>query len=190
MKGIIPLERYFNICASRFYISDLLQLLSSFIFPCSVLLLCFGSSPLLSHFIPFQKQSQTSLYFWHFLPFSLSFSSCHRLSLAERWPKLHWAVPSVSGECQTCTGKWCSASEILFRTDCCFCKLLYMVKILACSSVGGKKKKKLLLKSRKLPKLGRKRTKWQLSVKNAWRMIFHACAIASVSSLPFSWSDP
>lgn len=67
-------------------------------------------------------------------PSLLISSSCHQLSLAERWPELHLELCLYSGECQNCTGKRSTAFEILFRTDCFFCKSLYMDKILPCSS--------------------------------------------------------
>ena len=156
-------------------------------FPCSVLLHCFGSSPPPSHFRALPKAEQTPL-FTPLLPYPF-LPPPTRLSRGVT-KAAHWAVPLLSGECQTCTGKRSPAFEILFRTDCCFYKSLYMVKILVYSFGGEKKRKKkrLPLKSRKLPRLGK--PKRQLLVRKSGRIISDVCVVASRSSLPSSGVTP
>lgn len=147
IRGIIPLARCFNTLHQ-----DLIFLICCDCcnFPCSVLLCCFGSSPILSHFCPLPKAEQNPSFLWRFLPLPpyLFLPSPTQFS-REVTKAAHWAVPLLSGECQTCTGR-SSAFEILFRTDCCFCKSLYMVKTLVCS-FGGKKKKDYLWKAESYP---------------------------------------
>lgn len=150
-------------------------------------------SPLFCHILSHSKAEPNPALLRNFLLFSLSFSSCYWLSLAEGWRKLHWAVPSVSGECHTCTGKRCSPFEILFRTDCCFCKSLYMFKILVFSFLRSKRKN-IKITSEKQKAFtqtggGGKETKYNLQWKRLGERFFMR-VVASNSSLPFSWSDP
>lgn len=65
VRGIIPLARCFNTLHQ-----DLIFLICCDCcnFPCSVLLRCFGSFPILSHFCPLPKAEQNPSFLWRFLP--------------------------------------------------------------------------------------------------------------------------
>lgn len=105
-------------------------------------------------FVPFLKQNKTSLPFGVFSPFLLIYSSHHRLSSAERWPKLHIelclytlgnAKPALPREVQLLRSF--SGLTAAFVSHCIWSKYVS-------ASLGVKKE--IPLKSGKLPELGNK----------------------------------
>lgn len=141
-------------------------------------------------FVPFLPK-------WEYLSssdvFSLSHPSHSSWQFSPEVTKaVHQAVYLPSVECKTCAVKRSSAYEILFRTDCGFCKSLYLVKIHVCSFGKNQTKPKqktnhYLWKAESYPNW---KTKQQLSVRKAGWINFTACAVAFSSSLLFSLSDP
>lgn len=186
IRGIIPLASFFNTLHV-----DLIFLICC---DCCLHFICLVQfSPLfwfLSHFYSLPKAKQNPSFLWHFLPFlPYLFLSPLTQFIREVTKAACWAVPLLSGDCQTCTGERSSAFEILFRTDCCFCKSLYMVKILVWS-FGEKKSTSEKWKATQTGENKQSnQPKRQLSARKTGRMIFNVCVVASDFSLPFSWTN-
>lgn len=151
------------------------------------------SSPPLFWFLPtsvtffsLSKSRTKPLFLWRFLPLPPYLFLLPPTQFSREMTKsARWTVPLLSGECQTCSGKRSSAFEILFRTDCCFCKSLCMVKILVCSFGGKEKKKKITSEKWKATQTGEKTPNDNFQWEGVGEWLLMVCC-SLYSSLPFS----